>query len=111
MSSNAIFVIHPYRYKGTWVFDDESRDLDKEPFVAGVPEIIDQVVGADTNGFTATFSANPFPGASLVLYKKEADMGGHWYELDDGSEGWLCPALQKYFPEAAPNRIHVAIGL
>ena len=39
--SNAIMIIAPYRYNGTWVFDDPDAGLRREPFVAGVPEMID----------------------------------------------------------------------
>ena len=42
--ANILMVIVPYWYQGTWVFDDESVGLNKEPFVAGVPEMIDDLV-------------------------------------------------------------------
>ena len=42
--ANVLMVINPYWHNGTWVFDDESVGLDKEPFVAGVPEILDKMV-------------------------------------------------------------------
>ena len=33
-------------------------------------------------------------------------MGGNWYDSPDlDIEGWLCPALFKYF-EVAPERIY-----
>ena len=38
--SNSIIVIFPYIYQDTWVFDDEQVGLVKEPFVEGMPEII-----------------------------------------------------------------------
>ena len=41
---NALMVIFPYQYEGTWVFDDSAVDLVKEPFVFGVPEMIDELV-------------------------------------------------------------------
>jgi hypothetical protein len=59
-----------------------------------------------TDGFTLLFSAGPFPGHDAVLEWRRADMGGNWYysaTLD--LEGWLCPALFKYF-QAAPARIY-----
>ncbi len=34
-------VIAPYWFNGTWVFDDPMVGLKREPFVAGVPEMID----------------------------------------------------------------------
>ena len=62
--ANAILVIAPYRHAGTWVFDDPSAHLVREPFVAGVPEMMDVLVkdipGA-TNGFRLLFSGQPFP--------------------------------------------------
>ena len=39
---NAIMVIAPYwdNGTGTWVFDDETVGLVKEPFVEGIPQMI-----------------------------------------------------------------------
>ena len=57
---NAIMVIAPYRYQGTWVFDDSSAGLVREPFVAGVPEMIDVLVKDIPNadkGFRLLFGA------------------------------------------------------
>ena len=62
--NNSILVIAPYRYKGTWVFDDESVGLVREPFVEGVPQIIDYLVCDTSNadsGFRMTFSDTGFP--------------------------------------------------
>ncbi len=42
--SNAIRVVFPYRYEDTWVFDDERVGLMQEPFISGIPEIIDSLV-------------------------------------------------------------------
>jgi hypothetical protein len=68
--ANALIVIAPYRHAGTWVFDDPSARLAREPFVAGLPEMIDVLVrdipGA-TNGFRLLFSAQPFPGYQKKL--------------------------------------------
>ena len=35
-----MMVIYPYREQYTWVFDDERVGLVREPFVQGVPEMI-----------------------------------------------------------------------
>jgi hypothetical protein len=70
MSANAIRVIHPYRWNGMWVFDDPDVGLVREPFVAGIPEIIDYVVRDVPNagtGFNLIFSNRPVPGAKVVL--------------------------------------------
>jgi len=108
--SNSIMVIHPYRDKGLWVFDDETTGLVKEPFVAGADIVIDLMTQAIPNadkGFNLIFSATAFPGHELELKWLREDQGGNWYYSDKlGMEGWLCPALFKYFEEA-PNKLFV----
>ena len=42
--ANVLNVIEPYWYQDTWVFDDASKGLEKEPFVQGVPQMIDYLV-------------------------------------------------------------------
>jgi len=106
---NSIMAIHPYKYRGLWVFDDTKVGLVQEPFVSGADTIIERLAQGLPRaelGFTLLFSAGPFPGYHAVLEWRREDMGGNWYysqELD--IEGWLCPALFKYF-ETAPQRIY-----
>ena len=98
---NVLRAIHPYKHEGLWVFDDESVGLDKEPFVSGADEVIDLMVAG-----TLIFSDRPFPGHQAVFERRREEFGGWWYfsaALD--REGWLCPALFKYF-EAAPEKIY-----
>jgi len=106
---NSIIAIHPYKYEGLWVFDDARVGLVQEPFVLGTGEIIERMVQGvpdAASGFTLLFSAQPFPGHQGMFEWRRADMGGNWYySADFGIEGWLCPALLKYF-EAAPERIY-----
>jgi hypothetical protein len=105
--NNALFVIHPHKWNGSWVFDDPSVGLEREPFVAGMPEIIDQAVRDISDaeaGFTLIFSAQPFPGATVELEWVGEEVGGNWYRCGD-MEGWLCPALFQYFP-APPPRLY-----
>lgn len=104
---NSIMVIHPYKYEGMWVFDDEKVGLVQEPFVSGADEIIEKMV-ADIpdaqNGFSLLFSAEPFPGYQTEFEWSRKDLSGNWYfnkELE--MEGWLCPALLKYFDTAPKN--------
>ena len=108
--ANAIMVIAPYRHQGTWVFDDASAGLVKEPFVAGVPEMIDVLVkdipDAD-KGFRLLFSAKPFPGHQKELTWLRGDSGGNYYSLDEPPmEGWICPAMFKYY-STAPKHLYV----
>ncbi|TWU06807.1 hypothetical protein CA54_52060 [Symmachiella macrocystis] len=109
-SSNSVMIIQPYRYAGTWVFDDTSVGLVREPFVAGVPEMIDALV-ADIpdaeQGFRLTFSAAEFPGYQKKLTWTRSDGTGNYYRLDDPPmEGWICPALFQYYT-APPNALFV----
>jgi hypothetical protein len=104
---NAILVIAPYQYNGTWVFDDPRFGLVREPFVAGVPKMIDVLVAdiADAQkGFRLTFSSKPFPDFQRKLTWVRGDMGGNYYKIDDPPmEGWLCPAMFKYYDTAPPE--------
>jgi hypothetical protein len=109
---NSLFVIAPYKYEGMWVFDDPAVGLSKEPFIAGIDTMIDKVVADIPNadkGFRAIFSAAPFPGADFKLEWRREESGGNWYYSDQfRMEGWLCPALLKYFPKA-PREIYVKV--
>ena len=110
--ANQITVIAPYWLDaaGTWVFDDEGKCLQQEPFVSGIPEMIDDLVAdipAARGGFRLLFSSAPFPGYQRKLTWVREEMGGNWYRADQPpSEGWLCPALFRYFDEA-PEVIYV----
>ena len=108
--ANQIMVISPYWHHGTWVFDDPAVGLTREPFVSGVPEMIDALVKDipdARNGFRLLFSASPFPGYQKEFTHLRGDYGGNWYACEDPRmEGWLCPALFKYFP-TAPKAIYV----
>ena len=106
-SANAIMVIAPYQHAGTWVFDDPRTKLVREPFVAGVPEMIDVLVKdipEAGNGFRLLFSAQPFPGYQKKLTWLRGDMGGNYYKMDDPEmEGWICPAMFHYYQSAPPE--------
>ena len=106
---NAILIVKPYWCDGTWVFDDKRVNLYKEPFVAGVPEMINHITEDIPNakdGFRLLFSANPFPGYQMRLTWLREESGGSWYYSEDlKTEGWLCPALFKYYNKA-PKEIY-----
>ena len=110
MNVNSIMVIQPYRHAGTWVFDDPAVGLVQEPFVSGVPEMIDILVKdiPDASaGFRLLFSAAPFPGYDVRLEWRRGEYGGNWYHAPQYErEGWLCPALFQYFQQA-PRELYV----
>jgi hypothetical protein len=87
-----------------WVFDDPAVGLNREPFVAGIDKMIDQLVASIPNaerGFRLLFSATPLPGHTVKLEWRREESGGNWYFCPQFRiEGWLCPALFKYFDKA-----------
>lgn len=121
---NQLGVIYPYVVNGLWVFDDPTVGLTREPFIAGIDKMIDTLtkdIEDAKNGFRLIFSADPFPGYNTVLNWVEEDkpitkaqgllgfQRGNWYHHPDtNSEGWLCPALLKYF-KTAPKHLYVKL--
>jgi len=107
---NSIMVISPYWYSGTWVFDDESVGLNREPFVLCIPEMINELVSHIANshkGFRLLFSGSAFPSYQMELEWVKEESGGNWYRIKGQTqEGWLCPSLFKYF-ETIPKSIFV----
>jgi len=106
---NAILIIKPYWHNGTWVFDDKRVNLYQEPFVAGIPEMISHItkdIPNAKNGFRLLFSANSFPGYQMKLVWLRKEGYGNWYYFEDlKMEGWLCPALFKYYKKT-PKEIY-----
>jgi hypothetical protein len=121
-TGNQINVIYPYKTKGGgWSFDDEEVGLHGEPFVAGIPEIINSIVGKRRK-FTAYISHSPIPEYTghlrkmrgsefkkLVWARSKSEVISGWYILEEtGMAGWLCPATLKYFKDY-PDDIYFKI--
>ena len=112
-AANALFIITPYRYLGGWVFDDARVGLYREPFLAGIPEMINKWLAQKGAGATESikmiFSLTEFPGYDSKLVRGRPWGRGFYYHSPDlDMEGWLCPALFHYFPQA-PEEIFVKI--
>ena len=109
---NAINVIAPYRYLDMWVFDDPRVGLTAEPFVGGADTMIDRVtadIPGAKDGFVMVFSSTPFPGHQFRLEWRREERGGNVYYSDGlDVEGWLCPALFRYFDDV-PSEIYVQV--
>lgn len=107
---NSLFVIAPYKWEGMWVFDDPRVGLHGEPFVSGADVMMDKLVASIPDaekGFRLLFSATPFPGYNAKLEWRREEIGGNGYFSPQFNlEGWLCPALFKYFAKA-PAEIYV----
>jgi len=111
---NELHVIAPYKYHGMWVFDDARVGLAQEPFVGGANTIIDvmtQNISNAANGFTMVFAADAFPGYQFQFeWRSPQGSGNLYYSSDLQLEGWLCPALLRYF-ESPPPRLFVQVEL
>jgi hypothetical protein len=108
---NAINVIAPYKHLGVWVFDDPRLGLNQEPFVSGADAMIDRVVADVPNadrGFRLIFAATPFPGHQHQLDWMRADEDGGYRSAELDMEGWLCPALFRYFDDA-PKHLYAQV--
>ena len=104
-----IVAIYPYKVEGRWVFDDETVGLIQEPFVSGANAIMERMTqdipGAE-DGFRLRFSQKEFPASMAVFEWRREEFGGNWYYSPDFDlEGWLSPALLRYFDEP-PKRLY-----
>jgi hypothetical protein len=60
-------------------------------------------------GFALVFSASQFPGHQFKLTWRRPEGDGNWYYSEElNQEGWLCPALLRYFPDA-PKELYVQV--
>ena len=112
MTANSIRTIAPYRNEyGVWAFDDAVTGLIREPFVGEVNDMLDRLtahIAGARQGVLCLFSSEPFPGWQACLEWTGEDLSGVGNNYRLGQvEGWLCPALLRYF-ESAPMRIYVA---
>lgn len=108
-----VFQIFPFSHQGMLVFDDVSCCLDKEPFVQNTDLILLDLCSLNgieqpEKGFSLKFSESSFEGFQIEAKHVREENGGNWY-LVNGHEGWLCPALFKYFPEA-PDHLYIAVA-
>ncbi len=89
------------------------RGLVQEAFVGGADNIIDLLTGSHIpdadNGFVLLFSGAEFPGSQHhVEWKREERNGNIYYSPALQVEGWLCPALLRYF-ERAPDKLFIQV--
>jgi len=109
---NVINVIEPYWHLEMWVFDDPRVGLSAEPFVGGADAMIERAtanIPDARRGFVMVFSRVSFPGCQFRLeWRREDGAGNVYYSPDLDLEGWLCPALLRYF-ETRPSEIFVQV--
>lgn len=110
---NSIFSIRPFLKKGSgiWVFTEPDLGLFEEAFVGEINTMINAMLKRaglpKGKQFTGLFSADMFPGWHMHLKWHSGDMGGNWYnDAFLKIDGWLCPALFKFF-DSTPKHIYV----
>lgn len=101
-----VMVIYPYKTgTGYWVFDDAEKDLVAEGLVDGIDDMLDTISARyGVTRLPVGFSSEPIEDHDVSLQWVREGYGGNIYyspELDH--EGWLCPALFRYFDEAPKN--------
>ena len=111
MKGNSLRYLILYRTGETgWAFDDAGRGISAEPFVCGIPEIINDLMCREKikgDNIRVLYSGAAFPGHQIVLDHVIGECGGNWYQYK-GMKGWLCPTLYQYFLKA-PKQIYVRI--
>jgi len=100
MKNNSIMSLNLYREYDTWLFDDESNSITREPFILGASEIITRFAKPDVKKCTIFFSHNEFPESKKLRLLGE-DMNGGTYicenkELEKPMYCWLCPVTRIY---------------
>jgi hypothetical protein len=101
-----------YKENGIWIFDDASKNIEKEPFVGGTSEIIDYILkerkiwnGAH-RGIEMVFSDHK-ESDDMVQFQKIEDLPDNWAKYEyNGVEGLLCPVTLRYFG-SFPEKIYV----
>jgi hypothetical protein len=113
---NSLFSIQPYWLGRTWAFDAPHLGLYAEPFIAGTNTILTQLaqtyLGIEPKAgasFQLIFSAQPFPGIHLRIQRQNSEFGGYWYVSDEREWGWLCPAMQDFFPDGLPKALYLRV--
>lgn len=135
-SNNSIHSLRVYKWHNSWVFDDLSRGLIKEPFVEGADHIFEFVIQHAGPRFGVSpearfeqgayvdtlFSATPFSEHAICIEKDPGQTHDHpgfdfgtdytvkACKYDPSLVGWalwLCPALFKYYPFPGPNKIYM----
>jgi hypothetical protein len=110
---NQIYKIFPYKTEdGGWSFDDKNVNLLAEPFVLGMPEIINELINdVNVDKISMLFSLDEFPDITTTFSMTKEDMGGAWYRCEKTRRmGWLCPAVKKYF-NTPPKKIYIKIDV
>ena len=100
-NSDSVLIIEPYKINDRWYFDDPKTKLYREPFAGNIGLMFEDVASGipdATNGFRLYFSSKEFPDYTMKLkWTRSKNKGNFYYSKKLNIEGWLCPALLKYY--------------
>jgi len=93
-----------------YVDDDNGFSKDDNLLVAGVPEIIEGIVGKSTNRVCIEMSDSFFQDSLAVTLQSSSDTGSVYALSMNGQTmtGWLCPVFFHYF-KIAPSVLYLTI--
>jgi len=109
-----------FRLGDFWVFDDPFFKVENEPFVSGMPAMINVALTLLTNSsnhkmFDLEISTEPSeiqPDNDIVLTKSHEEEEGCWYWWNQAIlEGWLSPYFSarftKQFGTPFPEKLYL----
>ncbi len=103
-----------YKNGEVWLFDDEEKHIEREPFVEGSSCLISEIQrrnGLSGDTLSITFSDEPLDHDMHELIWKDSrddDSWNQYYSPILDMYGWLCPVLLVYFDEA-PRKLYVSL--
>lgn len=94
-----------------WAFDDPRREIVREPFVEGMPQIIDLLIEESSFPralFTLGICDQLYSGAQISLTYDRSEAGGAWYTCPQYDlSGWFSHRLYDYY-DAPPQTLYLA---
>jgi hypothetical protein len=105
--------LHLWKENDVWYFNDEEKEIKKEPFVMGSSELITLLAesqGIFSHTLNISFDSVPFDGYQFKLKKLEKD--GNWTLYGEETTekiGWLCPVLYFYF-SSPPKTLYIKLS-
>jgi len=102
-------VVYANKEGRCWYIDDDNGFSHSDnQLVAGIPEIIEAMVGPKAMRVKMEYSATPQPEA-LRMRLESSNQDGSMYSVQVGSNemnGWLCRVFYHYFADA-PKDLYV----
>jgi hypothetical protein len=103
--------VFAYKDSTGWFIDDTNgfSKADNQ-LIAGIPEIIEELVGNKVSRVRINYSDSIFDGASTLKLISSSSTGSVYEGTINGRElrGWLCPVFFYYF-SSPPEKLHIRI--